>query len=210
MSGRNHWADRAGKPVRRTFLALLWAAFLSAAAAHSEKLYLLDQKFGTIAFSVNHLGLFSSHGEFRRFDVRLVLDAEHPERTRISVFVDAASVSMSWQEAAEMLRGPDFFDTKRYPEIRFKSTSVEAAAPDHYVVRGMLEMRGAKQPLVLHATLVGRQTDPARGIEVAAFVVSGALQRSAFGMTADQMFISDTVKITIRARIELGEKISAG
>jgi polyisoprenoid-binding protein YceI len=212
MSGRrcDRWADRAGAPVRQIFLALLWATLLSAAAAHAEDLYSLDQRFGTIAFSVSHLGLFSSRGEFRRFDARLALDAGHPERTQISVVVDAASIDMPWQEAAKMLRGPDFFDVKRYPEIRFTSTSVEAMPSDRYVVRGLVEIRGVQQLLVLNARLVGRHPDPARGAEAAEFVVTGALQRSAFGMTADGMFISDKVNITIRARIELGQKVSAG
>jgi polyisoprenoid-binding protein YceI len=212
MSDRrcDRWADRAGAPVRRIFLALLWATLLSAAAAHAEELYSLDQRFGTIAFSVSHLGLFASQGEFRRFDARLVLDAGHPKRTRISVVIDTASVDMPWQEAAAMLRGADFFDVKHYPEIRFTSTSVEAMPPDRYVVRGLVEIRGVKQPLLLNAQVVGRHPDPARGAEVAEFVVTGALQRSAFGMTADAVFISDKVNITIRARIELGEKISAG
>ncbi len=111
-------------------------------AAHAEEPYSLDQRFGTIAFSVSHLGLFSLRGEFRRFDARLVLGAGHLDRTRISVVVDAASVDMPWQEAAEMLRGPDFFDVKRYPESRFTSTSVDTVPPDHYVVHGLIEIRG--------------------------------------------------------------------
>jgi hypothetical protein len=41
--------------------------------------------------------------------------------------------------------------------------------------------------------------------EVAEFVVTGTLQRSAFGMTADRELISDKVVITINAPVQLSE-----
>jgi polyisoprenoid-binding protein YceI len=126
----------------------------------------------------------------------------------VDVF-DATSVDMSSQEETAMLQSPDFFDVRQYPAVHFKSTSVETAAPDRYIVHGLIEIRGITQPLILDAKLVGRHPDPARGAEVAEFVVNGTLQRSAFGMTADKTFISDKVAITIRARIQLSATVDA-
>ena len=194
---------------RRAFLALPLAAFLAVGSARSEESYAIDQTFGTIVFSVGHLGLFSSQGQFRRFHGTLLLDANHPEWTRISVDVASASADMSSQEETAMLQSPDFFDVQKYPDVHFKSTSVESVAPNHYLVRGEIEIRGITQPLILDAKLVGRHEDPARNAEVAEFVVTGTLQRSAFGMTADRAFISDKVAITINARVQLSETFRA-
>jgi polyisoprenoid-binding protein YceI len=137
--------------------------FLTAGSARAEESYSIDQTFGSIAFSVSHLGLFSSQGQFRRFGGTLLLDAHHPEWTKISVDVDAMSADMSSQEETAMLQSPDFFDVRQYPAVHFKSTSVETAAPDRYIVHGLIEIRGITQPLILDAKLVGRHTDPARG-----------------------------------------------
>lgn len=210
MPGRRcgRWADRAW---RRMALALPVAALLAAAPACAEQAYSLNQKFGRIEFSVSHLGLFSSEGTFDRFNANLILDAEHPERTRISVDVSAASIDMPWQDGSAMLRSPDFFDAQHYPDVRFMSTSVEAVAPGRYAIRGLIEIRGVTRPLVLDAKLVRRHhPDAAHGAGVAEFVVTGHLSRSAFGMTADEMFISDEVGITIDARIDLGRLAHAG
>jgi polyisoprenoid-binding protein YceI len=46
--------------------------------------------------------------------------------------------------------------------------------------------------------------DQARGVEVADFVVRGEARRSAFGMVADRPMLSDTVKLDIRIRLEVG------
>jgi len=179
------------------------------AAAQAQGQYSIDQHYGGIEFTVEHLGLFASHGMFDRFMGRLIIDPQHPERTRIDVEVEAGSVSMPGDQAAAMLRSADYFDVQRYPDISFDSTAVEALGPDHYRVVGQLRIRGVTHAEALDALLVDRHTDPARGADVADFVVSGELQRSAFGMVADRVFISDTVAIRIHARIVL-DRATAG
>jgi hypothetical protein len=81
--------------IQRTFqpslLLFLLAAYLAGIPVRAAAEYSLNQNFGSIAFSVSHLGLFSSQGEFRRFDAKLDFDDMHPERTHIVVDVDAAS-----------------------------------------------------------------------------------------------------------------------
>ena len=171
--------------------------------AHAQRLYSIDQHYGGIEFTVEHLGLFATHGMFDRFVGRLIIDPLHPEHTRIDVNVEAGSVSVPWNEAVALLRSAAFFDVLRYPEISFESTSVEALGPDHYRVLGRLRIRGVTHAQALDALLVDRHMDAARGSDVADFVVSGELKRSAFGMVADRIFISDTVGIRIHARIVL-------
>jgi polyisoprenoid-binding protein YceI len=184
-------------------VALLAAGAALVPSARAQRLYSIDQHYGGIEFTVRDLGLFSSHGVFDRFMGRLIIDPQHPEHTQIDVKVEAGSVSMPWQEAAALLRSPDFFDALHYPEIRFESSAVEALGPDHYRVLGQLRIRGVTQAQMLDAVLVDRHLDAARGTDVADFVVSGELKRSAFGMVADPLFISDTVSIRIHARIAL-------
>ena len=185
-------------------LLLLISIFVTPSGAAAQQHYALDQRFGSITFSVSHLGLFSSEGEFRRFTAKLVLDDAHPERTRINVTVDARSVDMAWQAGEDMLRSSEFLDVQRYPAVRFTSTSVASVSPGHYLVHGVVRIRGVARPMVLAARLTGRHRDPAQRMELADFVVTGSLQRSAFGMTADEDFISDRVKLVITARVELG------
>jgi polyisoprenoid-binding protein YceI len=177
---------------------------------HAASLYAIDRRSGRIEFSVSHLGLFQSHGEFTRFDSKLMIDRQHPEHTTIEVVIHLGSVSMPWENAEELLRSPEFFDTARYPDARFSSTSVVPLSADHYLVKGVLEIRGIKRPIDLDARLVDRHSDPATNTDVADFVVQGHLQRSAFGITAEAVFISDRVDISITARLQLVEPSHAG
>lgn len=218
MSGVN--SHRKGKARRaaldaaialgRTALlgVLLAAGPANATSLGADQTFSLDQRFSSIGFSVRNLGLFASEGVFRRFETRLILNNGHPERTKISVAVDAGSVDMPWHEATEMLRSQDFFDVRRYPEVRFQSNSVQEQAPGQFTVRGLVQIRGVTQPLTLHVALTRQSQDPADHSEIADFVVHASLRRSAFGMTADEVFISDTVNITIKARLKMPQTFS--
>ena len=171
----------------------------------AQQRYQLDPRTTTIGFSVSHLGMFDSQGWFRRFAATLDTDEAHLDRTRIAVDVDASSIDMPWREAADMLRSPDFFDVARYPTVRFTSDSVTPLETGRYQVAGQMNMRGVARPIMLEAKLVDRHIEPALGgIEVADFLVTGQVRRSAFGMDADRFFISDRVAITIHARIQIG------
>jgi polyisoprenoid-binding protein YceI len=208
MSGKNsHREGKARKSVPEAVIAAGWTAllsvFLAAAPANAgapgvDQTFSLDQRFSSIEFSVRNL-----------FQTRLVLNNSHPERTKISVAVDAGSVDMSWHEAADMLRSADFFDVQRYPEVRYQSSSVQELTRGHFTIRGLIQIRGITQPLTLHAVLTKQSQDPADHSQIDDFVVHASLRRSAFGMTADRGFISDNVNIVIKARLKLPQTFNA-
>jgi len=86
-------------------LALLSClALLAAHTARAADLFMLDQRYGSIAFSVSHFGSFTSLGSFPRFMGRLLIDRLHPEHTKIEVQADAAAVTVPWPDGTELLR----------------------------------------------------------------------------------------------------------
>jgi len=132
-----------------------------------------------------------------------VIDRAHPEHTKIDVQADATSVRVPWDSGTDLLRGPDFFDIAHYPEVRFVSDTVKGIDLRHFLILGVLEIRGIKRPLTLDATLERKQTSMANGDEIADFAVTGTLRRSDYGMTSQRIMISDQVTLQIAARIEL-------
>ena len=194
----------AARRIRRwaapVLLALLLACGRGAAAAET---YTIDQRFGDITFTVHHLGLFDSSGTFRRFTGQLTVDEAHPGNTQIAVVIDTDSVAMTWAEATSMLRSAAYFDVSEFKVARFTSSRVLALSPGHYEIDGALELRGVTQPVVLQAALLGRHAGDKAGEEIADFVVTGALSRLRYGMTADQSFVSDRVDLRINARVRL-------
>lgn len=191
-------------PTRRATLAALAAWSAAAWPARAAALYRIDQRYGTISFAVSVLGLFSIEGRFRQFQGELLLDIGQPEQSRIDVVVDTAAVEMPLAEQVELLRSEAYLDTVHHPSARFVSEAIEARPPARYLIRGRLTLRGVTQPVLLDARLTDRQRDEARRIEVADFLVTGAVSRSAFGMVADRLLLADRVRLDIRIRLTVG------
>jgi polyisoprenoid-binding protein YceI len=191
-------------PAARVLLVGAVTALLAlghAGAARAQSVFMIDQRFGSIDFSVDHLGLFTSHGDFRRFTGTLAIDTAKPERSSISVNIDAASVDMDSPDGLTMVRSPDYFDVVGHPAITFQSTGVALTGPDHYRIVGNIRIRDVTRPMTLEAVLTGHPKGPSG--PMSEFVVEGNLHRGEFGMVADQNFVSDTVHIHITARIGL-------
>ena len=190
--------------MKRAGLFLLLSLVLTQLAS-AQDTYALDPQHARIGFSVSHMGLFTSEGNFRRFDSQLAIDTANPAHTRITVRIDAASASMTLAEGEDMLRSPAYFDVAQYPDIRFRSTAISARSPTEYAILGELQMRGVTRPVTLTAKLVNRQRNAANTLETVDFVVTGTVQRSAFGMVADPSFVADEIMLNIRARLQLPE-----
>lgn len=179
---------------------LLGSGLLSPARA---EIYHLNQNNCRIGFSVGTVGFFRARGNFERFTARLAIDPAHPTATRIEVSIPAASIKTPWAAENTMIRSAGFFDVGHYPTIRFKSRSVTATGPGRYSVNGMLTMRGVSRPVTLAARRVKSATEPATGAAIDDFTVTGIVDRRAFGMTADPLFIDNRVRIDISVRILL-------
>lgn len=187
----------------RQFLLLSALLGLWAGGARAQGTYSLDPAHARIGFSVSHLGLFQSDGQFQRFQSQLLIDPARPERTRITVDIDAASVTLPTAEAVAMLRSPAHLDVAEYPRIHFRSNGVDVLDARHFRIKGKLEIRGIAGDVALDATMTDRRPDPAGNGDVADFNVTGTLDRTAYGMVADRDFISDTITLRITARLLL-------
>ncbi len=184
-------------------LALALGLFAPAGGAMAGSLYRIQPATTTIGFSVDTLGMFTTSGNFAAFDGNLLLDFDRPQNSRVEVRVDTASVQVDSDEARSMLSSPDYFDPPKFPVMRFKAVSVEPAGDGKVAITGELTIRDVTKPQVLEAALTGRRYDPAERAEVADFVVSGTVDRAAFGMVADQSFVSKDVQLQISAHIKL-------
>jgi polyisoprenoid-binding protein YceI len=199
---RRRWLP-APHSLRFTIALLLCVAH----GARAADRYTIDQTVGDIRFTVRHLGLFSSHGEFQRWGGTLTIDQQHPERSQVDIVIRAGSVFVPWEDGAALLRSPPYFDVADFPSIHFTSVSINPLGTNQYAIDGILRLRGVTLSQEFDAKLIDRRVDPVSKSEIADFRVAGTLHRSLFGMTADPMFISDAVAVVIRVRLRLGEAL---
>lgn len=184
---------------RRALLALPLCAAAPAPAQRTR--YEFTEREGEIIFTARHLGLMRSEGRFQRFRATLLLTPERPMDAEVRCEVETASATVPFPGAEELLRSPAFFDVENHPLARFHGLAGGAGAAERFPIAGELTVRGITRPFAMEGRLAGRER--VEGMEVARFEATGRLLRSAFGMTAERLLISDEIGLAVRVRIRL-------
>jgi polyisoprenoid-binding protein YceI len=136
----------------------------------------IDPVWSSLEFEVKKVGLIPIKGRIPGFTGTV----EGGDEPAIEGTVDATSITTFDETRDGHLQSPDFFDTARYPEVRFASTEVSVDGRD-LRVEGDLTIKGTTKPVELKGTLLGSGPDMA-GNERIGIVLEGKLDRTDFGL----------------------------
>ena len=138
----------------------------------------LDPLHSTAAFAVQHNGISLFRGGFE--DVTARLDVADDGTGQLTGAVRADSLVVRDETLAAHLRAPDFFDTERFPEIRFTSSAVRRDG-DELVVEGELTIKDHTRPVTGRGTMSDVIEDPFGGTRIA-LALAATIDRTEFGM----------------------------
>lgn len=161
--------------------------------------YKIDTSHVFVGFTVDHLGFSTTHGRFNDVSGTIEFDEENPEKSSVEVKIDPASVDTGHAERDEHVRGEDLLDTAEYPEMSFKSTSIERTGEKTGKITGDLTLHGVTKPVTLDTTFTKKGTYPMteEEIVVIGFDATTTLKRSDYGMDKWTAMIGDEIPITI-------------
>lgn len=140
--------------------------------------YDFDPVHSSISFKARHLDISWIHGRFNDASGKFVLDRENPAKSTFNLSIKADSVDTANKQRDEHLRQPDYFDTKQFPTIDFKSSSVKPIEGG-YEVTGDFTMHGKTHKVTL--TMKGGKEHDFKGVKRVAFSTELSLKRSDYG-----------------------------
>ena len=111
-----------------------------------------DKIHSSAGFAVKHMVVSTFRGRFEDFDA--TLDVGEDGEDSFTGTVRADSIVVKDENLAAHLKSPDFFDTERYPEIRFESTAVRREG-DELIVDGNLTIKDQTHAVEARGGLVG-------------------------------------------------------
>lgn len=169
---------------RFRFAPLMLALCLMAAApAGAEaKHYEFDTSHTRITFFISHAGFSNMIGRFREYEGSFDFDRAHPEKSAVELTIYPKSVDTDHEGLNKHLQGKDFFNTAKYPEMRFVSRKVKMTGKNRARVLGDFTMLGVTKPLVLDVTFNKAGAHPVTRNDTAGFTVKAVIRRSDFGM----------------------------
>jgi polyisoprenoid-binding protein YceI len=152
-----------------------------AISANAQTKWSFDKSHSNVGFSVTHLVISEVEGRFGSFNGMVTTKSDAFEDSEIEFKVDVNSVNTDNSKRDEHLRSDDFFNSEKYPNMIFKSTSMKKVGDNRYKLKGNLTIRDITKPIELDVKLNGVIKDP-RGNTKAGFKISGSLDRFDFGL----------------------------
>lgn len=168
--------------------------------------WVLDPAHSELIFKVRHLMITNVKGEFRNFDVSVESDGSDFSNAKVSVTIDAGSISTNNADRDAHLKSADFFDAESHEKITFESTELNKLDEENYQLKGILSIKGTNKELVLDVDFGGFIKDP-YGNEKAGFSVSGKFNRKDWGLNWNAaletggVMVSDEVRLSAEIQI---------
>lgn len=157
--------------------------------------YDYDLVHSSVSFKARHLDISWIHGRFNDVSGKFSLDREDPSRSTFSLTIKTDSVDTANKARDEHLRQPDYFDTRQFPTIEFKSTRVKAIKGG-YEVTGDFTMHGTTKEITI--VLMGGKEHDFKKVKRVAFSTELSVKRSDYGFDSNAIGpIGDTALIMI-------------
>ncbi|MEZ6130392.1 MAG: YceI family protein [Planctomycetaceae bacterium] len=166
------------RTTRSAFCFVLLTVTLTGSSVFAADEYEYDLVHSSVSFKARHLDISWIHGRFNEVSGKFSLDRDDPTKSTFELTIKADSIDTANAARDEHLRQPDYFDTKQFPTITFKSTKVKGI-DGGYEVTGDFTMHGTTKPVTI--VLMGGEEHEFKGVKRVGFSTELALKRSDFG-----------------------------
>ncbi len=180
------------------WLLLVLVCFPVAVVFAAGENYTLDPMHTAVVWHINHFGFSNPSGKWMASG-NLVLDAAQPNNSKVDAVIQLNDIVTGIPELDNHLRGPLFFDVKKFPTAKFVSDKVEKTGKVTALVYGTLTLHGISKPVKLLVMLNKIGKNPVSDKDSVGFTAVTKIKRSDFGIVAYLPGLSDEVTINIDA-----------
>jgi polyisoprenoid-binding protein YceI len=191
--------------AKRIFLALLMGLFLVSGSFAADS-FTIDPVHSNIGFSVRHMAVSNVKGRFTEFTGTIVYDAADMTKSSVDVVIRTASVNTDNVNRDNDLKGSNYLDATKFPEVTFKSTRIEKRG-EGFVAVGSLAIHGVSKEISIPFSILGKTRD-ARGKVRLGAEGGVTIDRRDFGITISRALDGGGLVVGNEVKIEL--EVEAG
>lgn len=160
----------------------------------------VDPVHSSITFAVTHNGVTTFRSGFERYDAKLT----GGEQPRLEGTVEVESVEIDEEMLKGHLLSPEFFDTQRFPRLRFASNELSVGEDGALRVAGDLEIHGETRKLEASGRFAHLGED-AYGKARVGLSISSTVDRRDFGLAWQAQLPSggDVLDYAVTINVEL-------
>jgi polyisoprenoid-binding protein YceI len=175
-------------------------------SAMPSGIYELDPTHASITWKVDHLGLSKYTARFTKFTSKIKYNNIDPMKSQVIAEIDPTSIETDYPATEKkdfnkkLIEDTGWFNSKKFPTIKFKSTKLEKISDKTANLTGDLTFLGVTKPVTLKLIFnKALGNHPFKNKPAFGFSAVGNLKRSDFGMDTYIPKIGDDVEILIEA-----------
>ncbi|MEX1276223.1 MAG: YceI family protein [Bacteroidota bacterium] len=189
----------------KSWSSLFVIALMSVGHLVAQTPWRIDKAHSQIKFTVTHMLVSEVDGIFKDYDVIVAATKDDFTDASIEATIKAASINTENERRDNDLRSDSFFNSERFPEITFKSTSFEKVGEKQYKIHGDLTIRDVTKKVTFNATNTGT-LKTSRGL-LSGWKAELTINRFDYGLKYNRaietggLAVSQDVKITVTLRL---------
>ncbi len=161
-----------------------------------QDVYRVDPVHSDASFKIRHL-LSKTTGTFSKIDGTIVHYPNAIQKSSVVFTIESNSIDTNNEARDKHLRGDDFFDVQKFPELRFVSTKVVAgSSSSELLVTGNFTLRGITKVITVPVTFLGSTPTPFKDIR-AGFETMFKINRNEFGIVYGKGILGEDVEISL-------------
>ena len=177
-----------------------------AVSAKAQINWALDNAHSSIKFEVTHMAITSVDGDFKKFTANITTAEDNFNDAKIECTIDANSVNTENEHRDEHFKSDDFFNTEKYPNITFKSTSFKKTEGKKYVLEGDMTIKDVTKRVKFDVVYNGNMKDK-KGDTHAGFKATTTINRLDYNLKWNSMIeatpvVSNDVTITVNIEVK--------
>jgi len=159
-----------------------------------------DPTHSEIQFKVKHLMITTVTGYFREFSASVETDGQDFSTAKIEFEAKTASVDTNQADRDNHLRSGDFFESEKFPVLKFKSEKLEKINNEKFKLMGDMTIKDVTKPVNLEVEFGGVMKDP-WGNSKAGFSLSGKINRKDWNLNWNAALETGGVLVSDEVRI---------
>lgn len=165
--------------------------------------YTLDPSHTSIGFNVKYLMITDVIGQFKTYEAEIELEENTNELKGVEANIQVSSIDTENAKRDGHLKSPDFFDVEQFPNILFKSRTVNKLGTDEYEVIGDLTIKGITKTITLRGKNTGFIDAGMMGGKRAGFSATAMINRKDFGLNWNRKLDQGGLLVGNEVTIEL-------
>lgn len=177
--------------MKTILFSLILLLSASAASAQEATLWAVDKPHSSINFKIRHF-FTPVAGKYADWDGVIRFDAANLKGSSINMTINAGSVNTANERRDAHLRTADFFETDKFPTIRFVSDDIRKTGENTFEAVGKLTIKDVTKDIRLPFTFLGSMPHP-RGGTVAGFKSNIQILRNDYGVGTGSYVETSTI-----------------